>query len=69
MVDIVVGQIWRPTNGEPGRQIDQYRVATISDGYPLGTLLVCWVAHAGKSGWCSDQSFKAWIRRTKASPL
>lgn len=66
-VEFVRMQTWRPGNGEDARQIQECRVAGIADHcHPPGTVLVCWAVHAGKWGVCSERSFKAWVRRTKA---
>lgn len=61
------GQTWCPFDGEEGRQIHEHRAAGVRDDpYQMGTVIVGWARSADDWGWCSERSFKAWIRRTKA---
>lgn len=68
MVEFARGQTWTPSNGEPGRYIDQYRAASIADHpYRMGEAIVCWAKSDSEHGWCSASSFKRWIKRTGAT--
>ena len=49
------------------RTIEEHYAAGFADKRPLGTIMVLWQgAHSGHWGRCTERSFRAWIRRTKA---
>ena len=70
MIQIAVGQTWRPTNGEAQREVEEHYAARIADKHPLGTILVLWQGpHSGAWGRCTERSFRQWVARTKATLL
>lgn len=67
MIELAAKQTWTPTTGERSRQIVEIRAAGAGD-YPywMGVILIVLASDVKRSGRCTQSSFRAWIRRTKA---
>lgn len=62
------GQVWFPHNGERPREIEAVHAAGVHEPrWPMGTVIISWSATMSDRGRCSQASFRAWIRRTKAT--
>ena len=55
-ITLAATQTWTPESGSP-RAILAISCAT----------LVTWAGSGDKDGWCTERSFRAWIRKTKAT--
>jgi hypothetical protein len=66
-MELEKGQIWRPRDGAPERQVDDIRCARLGDKFPLGEIIVIWASSASKWGMCSKRSFCRWIAHHRAA--